>query len=307
VTEGGSKYMSRVDEALRRAAGTLELPDDRDRDNAAEPSAHVGAASTLEQYVVERPPELTESVEREPALVPAPTRTDGLARPVKFPPALRDKLIVSENISPAIVEQYRRLATVLHDHHLHSGLKTLMVSSAVPREGKTLTIVNLALTLSDSFHERVLLIDADLRRPSLHEVFGIPNQAGLADSTRVGIGAMPLVEVSPRLSVLTAGRAKASPLASLASDRVRSVVSDAASHFDWVLLDTPPVGLLPDARIVARLSEAILFVIAAGLTPYALVKRCIAELGADRIVGTVLNRVQPEALGANGYDGGYYK
>jgi protein-tyrosine kinase len=299
--------MSRVDEALRRAAGTLEFPDDRARDAVAEPSAHAGDGSILERYAVEKLPGLQESVESEPALVPAMPRTDSRAHPVKFQPAVKDKLIVSRNITPATLEQYRRLATVLHDHHLHSGLKTLMVCSAVPREGKTLTIVNLALTLSDSFHERVLLIDADLRRPSLHDLFGIPNQAGLADATRVEIGAMPLVEVSPRLSVLTAGRPKASPLALLASDRVRAVVSDAAAHFDWVLLDTPPVGLLPDARIVARLSEAILFVIAAGVTPYALVKRSIAELGADRIVGTVLNRVQSQALGANAYDGGYYK
>ena len=63
---------------------------------------------------------------------------------------------------------------------------------------------------------------------------------------------------------------------------------------------------MPDARLVARLSEAILFVIAAGVTPYALVKRCVADLGADRIVGIVLNRVQPQQLGTNGYDGGYY-
>jgi len=138
-------------------------------------------------------------------------------------------------------------------------------------------------------------------------VFGIPNETGLGDGARVGAGAMPLVEISPRLSVLTAGRPTASPLAPLASDRVRQVVIEAAAHFDWVLLDTPPVGLLPDARLVSRLSEGILFVIAAGTTPYALVKRCIAELGADRIVGTVLNRVQQQALGANGYDEDYYK
>jgi Mrp family chromosome partitioning ATPase len=77
----------------------------------------------------------------------------------------------------------------------------------------------------------------------------------------------------------------------LTSDHVRTVIADAAERFDWVLLDTPPVGLLPDAQLVARLSDGVLFVIAAGVTSYSLVQRCIAELGADRIVGTVLNRV----------------
>jgi protein-tyrosine kinase len=300
--------MSRVDEALRRAERTRELPDDRYPVAAAEPPARVADASILERYAVERSTGHQESAQPRPAHVAAVPRADGRARPATFNPALEGKLIVSRSVSPATVEQYRRLATFLHEHHVQSGLKTLMVSSSAPREGKTLTIVNLALTLSESFHERVLLIDADLRRPSLHDVFGIPNDTGLADGSRAGTGAMPpLVEVSPRLSVLTAGRPTASPLAPLASDRVREMVSEAAAQFDWVLLDTPPVGLLPDARLVARLSEGILFVIAAGVSPYTLVKRCIAELGADRIVGTVLNRVERQALGANGYDGDDYK
>jgi protein-tyrosine kinase len=297
--------MSRVDEALRRAAGTLEVPDDRYRDAAAEPSAHVGDASILERYAVEKRAGLKESAQPRSAHVAAVPRAASRARSATFNPALEGRLVVSRSISPATVEQYRRLGTVLHDHHVQSGLKSLMVSSAAPQEGKTLTIANLALTLSDSFHERVLLIDADLRRPSLHDVFGIPNGAGLAESTHAGAGALPLVEISPRLSLLTAGRPESSPLAPLASDRVREVVSEAAARFDWVLLDTPPVGLLPDAQLVARLSEGILFVVAAGLTPYTLVKRCIAELGADRIVGVVLNRVQRHAV--NAYDKGYYK
>jgi Mrp family chromosome partitioning ATPase len=65
------------------------------------------------------------------------------------------------------------------------------------------------------------------------------------------------------------------------------LISDAATRFDWILIDTPPVGLLPDAQLVARLADGVLFVIAANSTPYPLVKRCIEELGSDRIIGTV--------------------
>jgi protein-tyrosine kinase len=305
--------MSRVDEALRRAAataaGSFDVPDAPypDLDAAAEPSAHADEASILERYAVEQPAALAVLAQPSSIHSAEAARTDSPARPVKFHPALEGKLVVGENVSPAAVEQYRRLATMLHDHHVQSGLKTLMVSSSLPEEGKTLTIVNLALTLCNSFRERVLLIDADLRLPSIHAVFGIPNTTGLADSTRAGAGAIPLVEVAPGLSVLTAGKPEASPLAPLASLRAREVVRDAAAHFDWVLLDTPPVGLLPDARLVSSLCEGILFVIAAGTTPYPIVKRCIAELGAERIVGVVLNRVEREALHTNGYDGGYYR
>jgi Mrp family chromosome partitioning ATPase len=151
----------------------------------------------------------------------------------------------------------------------------------------------------------VLLIDADLRRPSVHEVFGVENGPGLADIGRGAAVRPPYVELSSCLSLLTAGHAVANPLAILTSDQVRALVADAASKFDWVLIDTPPVGLLPDAQLVARLTEGVLFVIAAGVTPYALIKRCIAELGADRIVGTVLNRVERRTLPTDNY-GSYY-
>jgi capsular exopolysaccharide synthesis family protein len=305
--------MSRVDEALRRAAataaGSFDVPETPypDLDAAAALSAHADEASILERYAIEKPAGLGVIAHPSAVHMAAAPRTDSPVRSLKFHPALEGKLVIGENVSPAAIEQYRRLATMLHDHHVQSGLKTLMVSSSLPEEGKTLTIVNLALTLCNSFRERVLLIDADLRLPSIHAVFGIPNKTGLADSTRAGGGPLPLVEVAPGLSVLTAGRPEASPLAPLASHRAREVVRDAAGQFDWVLLDTPPVGLLPDARLVASLSEGILFVIAAGTTPYTIVKRCIAELGAERIVGVVLNRVEREALDTNGYDGGYYK
>jgi Mrp family chromosome partitioning ATPase len=92
----------------------------------------------------------------------------------------------------------------------------------------------------------------------------------------------------------------------LSSDGMRHLVAQAASRFDWVLLDTPPVGLLSDANLVARVTDGVLFVIAAGSTPYELVHRGIEELGADRIVGTVLNRVSEHLLHAHSYYGRYY-
>jgi Mrp family chromosome partitioning ATPase len=85
-----------------------------------------------------------------------------------------------------------------------------------------------------------------------------------------------------------------------------SVIKEAASAFDWVLLDTPPVGLLPDAQHVTRMADAVLLVIAAGVTPYTLVRRAIAEIGADRILGTILNRVQETANPMTSYYQHYY-
>jgi capsular exopolysaccharide synthesis family protein len=298
--------MSQIDAALKRAAAAGEVPDDGHVTAAPEPRLYEVGPAMLERFALETPPRSQQSPQPPPARVAAPPISR--RAPIKtLPPSLEGKLVVSRDIPQVTVEQYRRLGAALHELQSQHGLNTLAVTSALPREGKTLTITNLALTLSESFHRRVLLIDADLRRPSIHEALGIPNGAGFADVERSGDGTLPLVEISPRLSVLTAGKPGASPMAQLTSDRARAIVRDASARFDWVLLDAPPVGLLPDAQLIARLSESVLFVIAAGSTPYSLVQRGIAELGAERIVGTVLNRVQARTLPVTNYYQGYYK
>ena len=224
-----------------------------------------------------------------------------------FQVGLDAKLVVSPEISPIPLEQYRRLAATLHDLQHERHVKTLMVASALPKEGKTLTVTNLALTLAESYHQRVLLIDADLRRPSIHDLFGLPVGPGLADALRSGAGSLPTVEISPRLAVLTAGRHDdSSPLAQLTSGRFPAIVKQAAEHFDWILVDTTPIGLLPDAQHVASVCDGVLFVIGAGSTPYDVIQRSVAELGPERIVGTILNRVVGGSLRVHNEYGGYY-
>jgi capsular exopolysaccharide synthesis family protein len=232
--------------------------------------------------------------------VPAPTVVRAPRR-IPVAPAQDGKLVISPEIAPYTLEQYRRLATVLNDLQVQRAVKTLMVSSAAPREGKTHTITNLALTLSESFQQNVLLVDADLRRPSLSDVFAIPLGAGLVDVVRTPSIPLPVVEISTHLSLLSAGRTGSTPLAYLASEALPGIVSAAAAQFDWVLIDTPPIGLLPDAQLVARISEAVLFVVGAGVTPYNFVQRGIAALGPERIVGVVLNRIDDASTAVDSY------
>lgn len=297
--------MSRVDEALRRAAldpAGIHAP-------VGLPAAAVPIdESELDRYAAEKP---SPSPGLAPAPEPAPqSGVPRTARPQApqpyrlevFQSSLEGKLVISREASSVSVEQYRRLATTLHAAQSERGLKSLMVSSALPGEGKTLTVVNLALTFSESYGRRVLLIDADLRRPCIHELFGVPNGVGLGDALRSDDAQLRSIQVSPTLSILPGGAADRSPMAALSSDRMRSLVADSASRFDWVLLDSPPIGLLSDAHLVARACDGVLFVIGAGATPYHLVQRSIAELGAERIVGTVLNRADAQVL--TGYD--YY-
>ncbi len=301
--------MSRIDEALRRA-NSVRTPFADHRRVAApiEPRAPIADASELERYQSEDPsissqPPLESASKVRPApSVPSLVRS---ASRISIAPSQHGRLVISPEIAPFTVEQYRRLATVLKDLQDQQGIRTLMVSSAAAREGKTHTVTNLALTLSDSFNQRVLLLDADLRRPSLHDVFGVPVAPGLVDVVRGSTMGLPLVELSPNLSLLAAGDTGATPLRYLASESLPAIIKSAAARFEWVLIDTPPIGLLPDAHLVARMSEAIVFVVAAGVTPYSVVQRGVAALDANRIVGLVFNRAEERTSEVDSYYGNY--
>ena len=229
------------------------------------------------------------------------------AAPVIRAGGRRDKLVMGRHIPAAAVEQYRKLAAALHHAQVQHGTKVVMMASTLAGEGKTLTATNLALTLSESYRRRVALIDADLRRPTVHDMFGLPNVSGLNDvlSAR-GNTACEIFEVSPCLSVLTAGRPNPDPVSGLTSERMRALVAAASKEFEWVILDTPPVGLLPDAGLLGGMVDTVVLVIAAGRTQYRMIHRTVEAIGRDRIFGVVLNRAAIDPLWG-GYGSYYYQ
>jgi protein-tyrosine kinase len=221
-------------------------------------------------------------------------------------PSVREKLVISPHIAPEALEQYRRLGATLHHAQVERDIRVVMVGSAAAGEGKTLTAVNIALTLSESYRRRVLLVDADLRRPAIHAIFNVPNVRGLNDSLQEGDDRpLPLSEVSPHLSVLTAGAPNPDPMSVLSSSRMRRVLREGTESFDWVVVDTPPVAVLPDAHLLAAMVDAAILVIRAGATPMRVIERAVATLGRARVVGAVLNGVAPNANSS--YYAGYYR
>jgi protein-tyrosine kinase len=217
------------------------------------------------------------------------------------------KIVVDEDISGESREQYRRLAASLHHAQAASGIRVVMLSSAVMGEGKTLTSSNLALTLSESYHKQVLLIDADLRRPTLHSLFRIRTGAGLSEGLMHPTGEMkiPVHQISSRLAILAAGRPTSNPIAGLTSIRMRQLLDEARGTFDWVIVDTPPVALLPDANLLSAMVDGAVLVVRAESTPWDLVQRAAGAIGQDRLLGVVLNGATAEAgSGYYGYD--YY-
>jgi capsular exopolysaccharide synthesis family protein len=217
---------------------------------------------------------------------------------------VREKLVIGEHANPAVREQFTKLAASLYGMRDRRQVKIVMVVSAVPGEGKTLTAANLALTLSESYRSRVLLVDADLHRPTLHLLFDIPNQTGLKEGlAETARGALSPRSVSEHLEILTAGTALVEPMGALTSERMRLLLSEAAGAFDWVILDTPPVELLPDAKLLAGMADVGILVVQAGSTKCEHARRAVEALGRDLVVGVVLNRVKEHAADAYGYYG----
>ncbi len=218
---------------------------------------------------------------------------------------LATKTVVDDSMVPASREQYRRLAAALHQAQRANGFKVVMVASAVAGEGKTLTAANLALTLSESYRRNVLLVDGDLRRPSLHTIFQVPGEPGLSDGLiSIEEPKLPLHRLSPRLTVLPAGRATSDPIGALTSERMRRLIDEAREVFDWIVIDTPPVGLMSDAALMSSVADGVVLVVKAESTPYDMVNRAVEAIGRERLLGVVLNRATEQSNGSH-YD--YYK
>ena len=285
--------MSRIDQALKQAGGGTAAVSSVNA--ASEPVDDLGNFPTAGEW------ELREAEAQRPSVPLTAARERSGRRRVAG--SSIERLVISGALEGLAVEQYRRLAAVLHHAQAARNIKIVMVASAEPAEGKSLTAANLALTLSESYKRRVLLVDADLRSPSLDIIFQVPCGNGLSESLR-SRDAEPLnvVNLSSSLSLLPGGNADADPMASLTSGRMQEILEEAANSFDWVILDTPPVGLMTDAHLLAAMADATVLVIAAGSAPCEAVQRAIDSIGRDKIAGVVLNRVAGETMVADYYN-----
>ena len=147
-----------------------------------------------------------------------------------------ETLVTHPESNPLLVDQFRKLAATLHQAQLEHGTRTVTIASTLSSEGKTLTAVNLALTLARSYGRRVLLVDGDLRGPSIHTCLDCPLAPGLTDLIAGGPDAEPpVVDLMPRLSVLTAGTMTRDPISALSSERFRAFLTAAAAGVDWIV------------------------------------------------------------------------
>jgi capsular exopolysaccharide synthesis family protein len=190
----------------------------------------------------------------------------------------------------------------------------IVLSSAAPEEGKTTVVSNLAIALAE-IRQRVLLIDGDMRKPRLHKVFFVDNDSGMVDILRqtepfeTSLNGLARRTEIPNLWVLPSGPAEHGDTALLHSARLRELIQQVRKDYDTILIDTPPMLTMADARVIGRVADAVILVVRANHTTTDAIKTASQRLGEDgtRVLGTVLNDWNLKNSTHSGYYGKYKK
>ena len=214
-----------------------------------------------------------------------------------------DLITLTDPRSPA-AEAYRTLRTNLTFAALDKPIETLVVTSAAPDEGKSTVLANLAVTMAQG-ERRVILLDADLRRPGLHEIFGSANERGLTTMIveETALDDPPLIDVGvENLWLVPSGPLPPNPADILGSRRMEEAIAALKARADVVLIDAPPVVAVTDAVVLGTKVDGVLLVVCAGRTrrEHAQRARELLERVHVRIVGAVLNNA-PLGITLGGY------
>ena len=188
-------------------------------------------------------------------------------------------------------EQYRSLRTRLAQMEGSGGLRTVLITSPQKGDGKSVTASNLALTVAQELQRRVVIVEADLRKPSLQHMFGLPPGPGLSEYLTGAVELKDAMQFVPEhnLTLMTAGAAPLNPAELLGSTAMRRLLDHLRTRFDRVILDTPPVLPLADVAILAPMVDGSLLVVRAGVTPKPAIENALRAFDASRLLGVVLN------------------
>jgi len=302
--------MSRIHEALKRAE--REKSGLRPDAAAAEPAPRAAAATSPAAAV--QPAPAANASAAASAIAAAVTPGAPQAMPVAAPwvaspaPALLEScrrlrwqgdasklFFLNTRHNTFATEQLRTLRTRLYQVREGRPLKTVLVTSAMPGEGKTFVCANLAYALARQSGHRILLMDCDLRSAGLHTLLGAPGEPGLTAYLRGKATVEQILQRGPQdnLFLIPGGHAAANPAELLAGGKLKGLLEQLAPLFDWILLDTPAAGPVADALRIAACCDGVLLVVEGGRTPYDMAQQVAAELPAKRLLGVVLNRTNP--------------
>ncbi len=294
--------MSRIHEALKRA----------EMERAAQQAqSETGVAARFEATAVpfER---ATPAADAPAATEPPPLTLETLLERCpqrEWHPDPKTMLFLQPHSHNAGTEEFRTLRARLYKVREKHPLKTLLITSALPAEGKSFVAANLAQVFVRQHERRVLLMDADLRWSRLHLSLGTNLHPGLSDYLRGDADLFSIVQRSPQgnLFFIPGGRSAPNPNELLINGRLRELLQQMAPLFDWIIIDSPPAIPVSDAALLAGLADGVLLVVRSAQTPFDLAQKVRQEFRDKPLLGAVLNCVPPGASYGSYYQDRYPK
>lgn len=218
------------------------------------------------------------------------------------------KIISRKDPKSPASEAYRSIRTNIEFSNIDEDLKVIMVTSSQQNEGKSTVISNLAVSFSNLDDKKVLIIDGDLRNPTVHRMFGVSNTFGVTDILRGNKTTSECITsvAIDRLHILTAGKVSPNPSEMLGSKKMKDFINNIKEDYDYVFIDAPPIGIVTDAGIISTYSDGTILVVASNETDADMVKIAKERLERvnSRILGVILNKFEDEGSVYSNY--GYY-
>ena len=218
------------------------------------------------------------------------------------------RIISIKNPKSPIAEAYRGIRTSIEFSNLDKNLQVITVTSSMQNEGKSTVLANLAVSFAN-LDKKVLIMEGDLRNPSVHRMFNISNIKGLTDillQNKVFADCVHCTDVK-NLHVLTCGAIPPNPSEMLSSKKIRDFIESLREYYDYIFIDAPPIGIVTDAGIISTYTDGCIFVVGAGEADIEMAKvskERLEKVGAN-ILGVVLNKF--ESSGTSGYYNYYYE
>jgi protein-tyrosine kinase len=228
-------------------------------------------------------------------------------RRITWNPNPKSMLFFGQEAYAPGTEEFRTLRSRLYGMRDLRPLRTVLITSASPGEGKSFIAANLAQILVRQPGRRVLLIDADLRWSRLHLSLGTSSTPGLSDYLRGEVNELSVMQRGPLddLFFISGGTHAANPAELIANDRLKDLLRRLSPLFDWVIIDSPPAMAVSDPRVMSEMCDGVLLVVAVGRGPFEIIQRTRQQFSDQRLLGVVLNRAEPRMSYSYKYYGHY--
>ena len=278
--------MSRIHEALKKAEQERAMSQPGSRVETTPAAVEVAEAATAAVPALSSVSSMSINVDTSLSQV----------RQMPWAPDMNCMLFFNSEEHATGMEEFRTLRSRLYQAREKQQLSRILVTSALPKEGKSFTSANLAQVLARQHGRRVLLVDGDLRNPQLHKLLGTEAGPGLFEYLRSECDEFSIIQRGPmeNLYFIPAGHYSANPAELLANGRLRNLLNRLQPTFDWIVIDSAPSVPVSDAVLMANDCDGVLLVVRSNSTPTDAARRARREFAERNVIGVVLNGITPE-------------